>query len=190
MSKNILIIDGSPKKRGNTSKLVEWFSEGARSSDGKVEVIRAASLKSKSNGCVSCRKCQKIKEYECVINDDVKQVLRKIAKADAIVFATPLYFYGPSAQLKMVIDRMFSLYKWDNSADTFETPLMGKTMVLLLSAYEDIGLDIVERSFKLIADYSGMKFRSLIVPDAGESAEIEKIKGIKKKAYDLGKRKA
>lgn len=188
MSKYILIINGSPKENGNTAKLVEWFVEGARPNCGKVEIIRAASLKFKSNGCISCRKCQKIKEYECVINDDVKKVLKKIAKADAIVFATPLYFYGPSAQLKLIIDRMFSLYKWDNTTNTFETPMRGKSMILLLSAYEDIGLDIVEKSFKLIADYSEMKFRSLLVPNARESTEIERLKGIRKRVIDFGRK--
>jgi len=190
MSKNILVLNGSPKKNGNTAKLVEWFAEGARSNRGKVEIICVASLKFKSNGCTSCRRCQKTKAYECVINDDAKDVLKKIAKADTIVFATPLYFYGPSAQLKLIIDRMFSLYKWNNAANTFETPMRGKSMLLLLSAYEDVGLDIVETTFKLIADYSDMKFRSLLVPNAKESAEINKLKGIRKKAVDFGRESA
>ncbi|MDD5773095.1 MAG: flavodoxin family protein [bacterium] len=188
MVKNILILNGSPKKNGNTSTLVEWFVQGASLNGGKVEIIRTALLKSKSNGCISCRRCQKLKEYECVINDDVKEVLKKMAKADVIVFATPLYFYGPSTQLKLIIDRMFSLYKWDNSTDTFESPMRGKTMVLLLSAYENIGLDIVKKSFALIAGYSEMKFKSLLVPDAGESGEILKLKGIREKAIALGKK--
>ncbi len=190
MPKKILILNGSPKKNGNTAKLVEWFAKGARQNRGKVEIIRAASLKFKANGCASCRACQKLNEYECVINDGVKKVLKKMAKADAIVFATPLYFYGPSAQLKLIIDRMFSLYKWDNTTDTFESPMKGKSMILLLSAYEDIGLDIVKKSFKLIADYSEMKFSSLLVANARESGEIVKLKGICKKAIDFGKKSA
>ncbi|MFA6216465.1 MAG: flavodoxin family protein [Candidatus Omnitrophota bacterium] len=188
MSKKILILNGSPKKKGNTAKLVEWFAKGARLNSGKVEIIRVASLKFKSAGCISCRLCQKLKEYECVINDDVKEVLKKMAQADTIVFATPLYFYGPSAQLKLVIDRMFSLYKWNNTTNTFETPMRGKSMILLLSAYEDIGLDIVEKQFKLIADYSDMKFRSFLVGNAKESAEIVKLKGIQKRVIDFGKK--
>jgi len=64
----------------------------------------------------------------------------------------------------------------------------GKTMVLLLSAYEDIGLKNVEESFRLIADYSEMKFLSLLVPDARESGEILELKGIREKALALGKK--
>ncbi|MDD5432493.1 MAG: NAD(P)H-dependent oxidoreductase [Candidatus Omnitrophica bacterium] len=188
MPKKILILNGSPKRNGNTAKLVEWLAKGARIKKGKVEIIRAALLKSKSNGCTSCRSCQKMKEYECVIKDDIREVLKKMAQADVIVFATPLYFYGPSAQLKLIIDRMFSLYKWDNTTDTFESPMRGKSMCLLLSAYEDIGLDIIEKSFKLIADYSDMKFYSLLVPNAKESGEIVNLKGISKRAIHLGKK--
>lgn len=188
MPKKILVLNGSPKRNGNTAKLAGWFAEGARSKGADVEIVRAAFLKYRSSGCVSCRRCQKIKEYECAIDDDARPVLKKMAKADVIVFATPLYFYGPSAQLKVIIDRMFSLYKWDNTTDTFESPLKGKTMALLLSAYENTGLGNVERSFRIIADYSEMKFKSFLVPDARESGEVVKLKDIRKKTAGFGKK--
>lgn len=188
MAKKIIVISGSPKKNGNTAALVEWFSDGARSGGAKVEVVNAAFLKYKSNGCTSCRACQKSRKYECVIKDDARSVLKKMAAADVTVMATPLYFYSASAQLKLVMDRMFSLYKWDNRTDTFTTPLEGKTLVLLGSAYEDIGLDTLEKPFRLTADYSGMNFRSLLVPDAGESGDIRQMKGIREKAFAFGKK--
>jgi len=190
MPKKILILSGSPVKNGNTAQLVKWFCEGASSKGAQIEVVNTASLKYKSNGCTSCRQCQKIKKYECVIDDEAKPVLAKMAFVDVIVMATPLYFYASSAQLKLVMDRMFSLYKWDNQAKTMTTPLKGRTMVLLASAFEDIALDTLEKSFAITADYSGMKFKSLLVPNAGESGEIVKLKGIKKKAVALGKKVA
>ncbi len=187
MPKKIFILIGSHRRNGNTAALAEWFAEGARSKGAKVESVNAAYLKYKSTGCVSCRACQKSAKYECVINDDAKKVLIKMAGSDAIVMATPLYFYSSSAQLKLVMDRMFSLYKWDNKTDTFTTPLKGKTLILLGSAYEDIGLDILKMPFKLTADYSGMKFKSLLVPNAGESGDIRKLRGIREKARALGR---
>ncbi len=187
MSKKILIINGSPVKNGNTATLVDWFAEGARAKGADVEIVNAAFLKYKSNGCISCRKCQKIKNYLCVIKDDAQPVLQKMAKADSIVMATPLYFYGPSAQLKLVMDRMFSLYKWDNKAGTMKTPLKGKTFALIASAFEDIGLDNLEKPFAITADYSDMKFKSLLVANAGESGEVNKLAGIKGKAIAFGK---
>jgi len=188
MARNILVINGSPVKKGNTAMLVDWFCAGARETGARVEVVNAAFLKYKSNGCISCRKCQKIKEYRCVIADDAQPVLERMAQADVILMATPLYFYGPSAQLKLIMDRMFSLYKWDNKADTMVTPLKGKTFALIASAFEDIGLDNLEKPFALTADYSGMKFESLLVPNAGESSEVVKIPGIREKAAAFGKK--
>jgi multimeric flavodoxin WrbA len=183
----ILIISGSPKKDGNTAALIKWFKQGALSNQAQVEVIHAAFLKYKTNGCTACRTCQKRTEYECAIEDEASPVLTKIAQADVIVFATPLYFFSASAQTKLILDRMFSLYKWDNETDKFTTPLKGKTMVLIASAYEDVGLDALEKPFKLTADYTGMKFRSLLVPNAGVSGEIKSKSRWQKRTIAFGK---
>jgi multimeric flavodoxin WrbA len=190
MPKKILIFSGSPIKNGNTAQLVKWFCQGARSRKAQIELVNTAFLKYKSTGCTSCRKCQKIEKYECLINDEAKPVLAKMALVDVIVMATPLYFYASSAQLKLLMDRMFSLYKWDNKANTMITPLKGKTLVLLASAFEDVGLDILEKSFAITANYSGMKFASLLVSNAGESGEIGKVQGVRKKTIALGKKVA
>lgn len=190
MAKRILILSGSPQKDGNTVTLVNWFAEGARLKRAELEIVPTAFLKYKSNGCTSCRRCQELATYECVIDDQAKPVLAKMADVDVIVMATPLYFYGPSAQLKLVFDRMFSLYKWDNKTGTMQTPLKGKTLVVLASAYEDIGIDALLKPFALTADYTGMKFESLFISNAGESGDIRKKTGVREKAAELGKKVA
>ena len=186
MPKKILVVSGSPKKDGNTAALISWFAEEAGSKSADVEIVAIPSLKNKSSGCISCRKCQTLEKYECVINDDLKPVLKKMTEADVIVMATPLYFFSASAQLKLLFDRMFCLYKWDNAAGTVKTPLGGKTLVLLASAYEDIGLDALEAPFKLTANYTKMRFKSLLVPNAGVSGEIRKNSDVRGKAFSLG----
>ncbi len=185
--KKILIISGSPQKDGNTRRLAAWFTEGVPSEKGQVELVDAASLRHKVAGCASCRACQKAERYGCVIDDEVSGVLARIARADVIVMATPLYFFGPSAQLKIVFDRMFSLYKWDNAAKTMKTVLKGKTLVLLGSAFEDVGLDALEKPFALTAEYSGMAFKSLVVANAGVSGDLARKPGIREQAAALGK---
>jgi multimeric flavodoxin WrbA len=190
MAKKILILSGSPKKDGNTRALVDWFSEGARSKGAQIEIVHTAFLKYKTTGCASCRMCQNLDKYECVIDDGAKPVLAKMAGVDVIVMATPLYFFAASAQLKLVFDRMFSLYKWDNEAGTMETPLKGKILILIASAFEDVGLDALEKPFALTADYTGMKFESLLVPNAGVSGDIKNKPGIRRKAIALGKKAA
>ncbi|MDD2866489.1 MAG: flavodoxin family protein [Candidatus Omnitrophica bacterium] len=184
--KKILILSASPVKDGNTSTLVNWFVEGATSKGAAVDIVATAFLKYKATGCTSCRRCQTIKEYACVIKDEASPVLAKMAEADVIVMASPLYFYGVSAQLKLVMDRMFSLYKWDNEAGTMTTPLKGKKLVLIASAYEDIGLDAMEKPFVLTADYSGMGFESLLVPNAGESGDVKTQAAAREKAVAMG----
>lgn len=190
MPKKILILSGSPKKDGNTASLVNWFAEGARSKAAEVEIVHTAFLKYKSAGCTSCRVCQKTEKYECAVNDEAKPVLKKMADVDVIVMATPLYFFAASAQLKLVLDRMFSLYKWDNEAGTVRTPLTGKTLVLMASAYEDVGLDALEKPFALTAGYTGMKFMSLLAANAGVSGGIRDNADMREKAVALGEKAA
>jgi len=188
MPKKILVLSGSPRKNGNTALLVKWFSQGARSKGAQVDIVNTAFLKYKTTGCMSCRMCQKLKEYECVVNDEAKPVLAKIAKVDVVVMATPLYFFSASAQLKLIFDRMFSLYKWDNDAGTMKTPLKGKTFVLIASAFEDVGLGALERPFALTASYTKMKFKSLLIPNAGESGDVKDRANIRNKAIAFGKK--
>ena len=186
MAKNILIISGSPKKDGNTAALVEWFTEGALSTGSRVDEVRAADLKPKFAGCTSCRACQDLPAYRCVIKDDVSECLARFPGADVIVMASPLYFFGASAQLKVVMDRMFSLYKWDNITGAMDTPLKGKTLVFLGSGFEDVGLDVLEKPFQLTAEYTGMAYASLVIPNAGVSGEIRNKPGVREQAIALG----
>lgn len=188
--KKILVISGSPKKDGNTAALVEWFAEGARAGGAEVEHVNAAALETKINGCQSCRACQKRKEYGCVFKDGVAETLGKMAAADTVVMASPLYFFAASAQIMHVLDRMFSLYKWDNDKGTMETVLKGKTFAVIASAYEGVGLDALEKPFKLTADYTGMKYASLLVPNAGTSGEVRNRHGIKEKTAAFGRQLA
>ena len=122
-----------------------------------------------------------------MIEDEAKPVLAKMALADIIVMATPLYFFSASAQLKLVLDRMFSLYKWDNKAKTMNTVLKGKTLVLIASAYEDAGLEALEKPFILIAEYSGMHYKSLLIANAGVSGDIKDNQAFRFRAVALGK---
>jgi multimeric flavodoxin WrbA len=186
MSGKIVIINGSPKSNGNTSRLAEWFAEGCRSKGVDVEIFNVGSFTFTTCGCNSCRACQKLPGYECIIKDKAQPVLEKMIAADVIVMATPLYFFAMSAQMKVIVDRMFSLYKWDNAAGTMKTCLKGKTLVLLASAFEAVGLDALEKPFSLTAEYSGMSFRSLLIANAGVSGDIVKAAGAREKAFRLG----
>ena len=98
---NIVVLQGSPNLSGSTAILVEEFARGARVAGHTVERVDVDRLKIRPcTGCVACGY-----EGPCVVRDDMQDLRAKLLAADMIVFATPLYYYGMSAQLKTVIDR-------------------------------------------------------------------------------------
>ena len=99
---NILILSGSPRKNGNTDLLVEAFSKGA-SEKHHVEVVSVHDYQ--ANPCMGCNVCFTSEGNTCVQKDGMSIIYSKLANADMLVIASPVYFYGLSAQLKAVIDR-------------------------------------------------------------------------------------
>ena len=102
--KNIVVIVGSPRKNGNTELLADAFIEGARSAGNTVDKISV--IGKKIGGCIGCNACCRDAEHRCIQHDDMEDCYRRLSAADAIVIATPIYFYGVSSQLKSLIDRL------------------------------------------------------------------------------------
>ncbi len=99
--KNVLILNGSPRKNGYTSDLIETIKSNLNEKIN-VEVFECHVANIKY--CTDCRHCEK--NYSCIIDDEMQVLYKKIEKADVLIFATPVYFYNVSAQLKTVIDRL------------------------------------------------------------------------------------
>lgn len=99
----IVILSGSPRKGGNTDMLVNAFLKGVKGGD-EVEVLRVCDMKIAA--CVACDYCKKNDKHVCAIKDDVSRFYSALNTADAVVIATPLYFFGASAQLMSAIDRL------------------------------------------------------------------------------------
>lgn len=106
MKKNILILVGSPRKGGNTDILANAFIEGALKAGHEVEKIPLQTYN--INGCLGCDFCVR-NQGMCVQKDDMQMVYDKLNKADVVVLATPLYFFGFSSQIKAIIDRFYAL---------------------------------------------------------------------------------
>lgn len=109
MPKNILIVTASLRPNSNSDALAEAFARGAQTAGHTVESI---SLKTKHiafcQGCLACQHTQK-----CVIQDDAISIAEKVKAADVLVFATPVYYYGLSGQLKTLLDRCNPLFTAD-----------------------------------------------------------------------------
>lgn len=107
MNKKVLVLSGSPRRAGNSDLLCDQFIKGAAEAGNKVEKISLGDKK--INFCTACYGCKR-NSGECVIDDDMAEILEKMIIADVIVMATPVYFYSINAQMKTLIDRTVSRY--------------------------------------------------------------------------------
>lgn len=127
MGKKILVLNGSPRKNGNTAALIDNFVRGAQESGNTVTRVDLQSIK--YSPCIGCLKGGKDPESPCVQKDDMDKVYPAYKDADVIILASPLYYWSFSAQLKGAIDRLFAV-----------TEEMGKTPIkdcMLIIAAED-----------------------------------------------------
>lgn len=129
--KNILIISSSPRKNGNSQMLCEQFKRGAEEKGHMVTLVRL--MEKRIGFCRACDGCMR-NGGTCVLNDDMAEILKLFQEADVLVLATPVYFYGISAQMKTFIDRTYPI--WQH--------LGKKEVYYIISA--GLGEDIIERS--------------------------------------------
>lgn len=104
--KKVLIISSSPRKDGNSEQLCRQFYQGAVEAGHSCELV--ALRDKKINYCLGCYACTKL--GHCFQKDDMNELAAKMQEADVIVFATPVYFYSMSGQLKVFIDRLVQNY--------------------------------------------------------------------------------
>ena len=122
--KKVIVISTSLRRGSNSDMLADQFAEGAKAAGNEVEKI---SLVGKNiQFCKGCLGCQKL--GHCVINDDVNDIMAKVLKADVVCWATPIYYYEMSGQMKTLIDRMNAMYEQDYAF---------RDVYLLITAAED-----------------------------------------------------
>ncbi|NOQ26640.1 MAG: hypothetical protein GQ564_14875 [Bacteroidales bacterium] len=131
--KKILILDGSTRKQGNTSILLQHFIDGAKNNTENIEQVQAKDVDIKY--CNGCLRCNLIKRCS-IRDDDWTDLSEKINEADVLVFASPIYFHYVSAPLKNIIDRFRSFFHVQiTETGLIHTPYKkwNKDFVLLLS---------------------------------------------------------
>ncbi len=107
--KKVIVISTSLRAGSNSDMLADKFIEGALAAGNEVEKI---TLSGKSIGfCKGCLACQKL--GKCVIDDDANAIMQKVLEADVVCWATPIYYYEMSGQMKVLIDRMNAMYSLD-----------------------------------------------------------------------------
>ncbi|UCD65529.1 MAG: flavodoxin family protein [Deltaproteobacteria bacterium] len=103
---DVLVFLGSPRKKGNSEILTNAMLEGVRQAGGSPEIIRLCDLE--ISPCISCGGCDKT--GKCVVEDDMIPLLKKIIVTDKVILASPIYFYGITAQAKAFVDRTQALW--------------------------------------------------------------------------------
>lgn len=107
MGKKILVLNGSPRLKGNTAMLCEEFIKGAESAGHTVTRIDLQRLE--IHGCLGCMKGGKDKASPCVQKDGMENIYPAYVEADIVVLASPLYYWSISGQLKTAFDRLFAV---------------------------------------------------------------------------------
>ena len=133
MSKEIIILNGSPRKNGNTSALVKAFTEGAEVAGNTVTEFFLDKMN--IHGCKGCFGGGKNPDSPCVQKDDMDKIYPAYKKADIVVLATPLYYWTISGQLKCAFDRLFAVAECD---ENYANP---KKQCALLMAAEGYGFE-------------------------------------------------
>lgn len=175
---NIVILQGSPNRDGSTAILCEEFARGAREAGhavARIDVVRA-DVKP-CTGCVACGYGAR----PCVQRDGMVAILDKILAADLIVFATPLYYYGMTAQLKAVVDRFCS----ENSA------IMGKHLssILLAVAWnaDSWTFDALEAHYDTLVRYLSMHDCGRVLGYGCGTPSMTRASKAPRQAYELGR---
>lgn len=182
----ITTLLGSAKKKGNTATVLGWVEEELQSLGHDVERIY---LNNKSiRGCLGCAKCRENpNEIACVQNDDAVEIMEQMISSEVVLFASPIYFWGFSAQIKALIDRGYSLVT--NYHKPGHTSLMeGKRIGLLVTgagSYEE-NAEGMFTAFDRIVDFLlARKSGELYVGECSVPAELSEE--VKNKALELAR---
>jgi len=149
----IITIFGSPRKDGNTAKVLSMFEDKV-GKDHEVERINITQYK--VGGCLGCYKCQEKKgEPGCVQKDDALTIFEKMIQADAIVYASPLYCWSFTSQMKPLIDRHFCLVT-DYGTPDHDSLISGKPAALLVTCAGPVedNCDAIQSIFTGFTDYA------------------------------------
>lgn len=173
----IVILMGSPNRKGSTNILVENFMKGAEEAGHICEGIDVCHANiHPCTGCVACGF-----EGPCVQKDDVEMIRQKLLASDMVVFATPLYYYGMSAQLKMVVDRFCA----------FNSSLNGRHLksALLTVAWnaDDWTFEALVSHYKTLVRYINFEDKGMVLGHGCGSVGMTQRSKYPQEAYELGR---
>jgi multimeric flavodoxin WrbA len=184
--RRIVIVKGSPRRGGNSVVLAEQVAAGAEEAGGQVESFTLHQMEIKP--CDACDVCQGEPYRGCIIDDDMQLLYPKLWEADALVIASPIYWFTISAQTKLFMDRCYGLVDAEGWA------LHGKQIGIILTygdsdPYNSGAINAI-RTFQDGFGYVGAEIAGLVYGSASDPGEIRGNEAVMRQAYELGRRLA
>jgi multimeric flavodoxin WrbA len=160
----ILALIGSPRKGSNTDLLVDMVMEGARTKGHSTDKLYLYDYDIRP--CVDCRGCKR-GDYRCALKDGMQDIYPKLSDADLVIFGTPVYWYGPTAKMKLLVDRLRPFIAGGG--------LKGrKGMIVVPSEEGEECCGPLQEMFRMSFHYLGMESAGEFLASAYERAEIKK----------------
>ena len=167
---NILFLNGSPRPNSNTRAALEAIAKGMQEKNptAAIKILNVSEFHIAP--CHACDSCQK-NGGTCVIHDDTPAIVQEIVDADLIIFGSPVYWWGISSQLKMVLDRSYA-----RAADLMQAKKSIGSVAVGGAELDDPEYRIIRDQFRCIGDYLGyctLFHESISAGEAGELAMRE-----------------
>ncbi|MEI7637264.1 MAG: flavodoxin family protein [Syntrophus sp. (in: bacteria)] len=184
MAKKVLVLLGSPRRKGNSAILADQITKGTRSAKARVETIYLQGKKIAP--CKACFTCQKKNSKGCSIQDDMQDLYPKLIEADAWVIASPVYWFTMSAQTKIFLDRCFALPAYQDE------PFKGKRIAIAMTYGGedpfDSGCVNALRTFQDAFGYTESNIVGMVYGSAMDAGRIKLNEKVMQEALALGKK--
>ena len=167
----ITILNGSPRKE-NTAAMAEAFKQGAEAAGHEVEILHVGKMK--INGCLACEYCHGKGAGKCIQKDDLEKLMPAYLESDMIVFASPIYYFAPTAQLEAAWQRVYCIGK----------PAKATKAALLLSSGSG-AYDAAIAQYKAFTGYVGIQDMGVCTATGDENKSEAKLAEIKAFAKTL-----
>ena len=180
----VLVLMASPRARGNSTILAGEAAKGAKDAGATVEAFRLAKLK--IGPCLACDGCRRPGARGCVRKDDIQLLHAKLRASDALIIASPVYWFTMSGQAKLFMDRLYAF-----GAETYK-PLKGKRIGIIMT-YGDAdpfvsGAVNAFRSFQDAFAYVGAPIKGMVYGTADKPGDVRANESLMKEAYALGRK--
>ncbi len=184
--KRVVVLLGSPRKKGNSTVLANQIVQGVESVGAKVETVYLNGLNIKP--CQGCYVCKMEDSTGCAVDDDMQSLYPKLVESDAWIIASPVYWFNMSAQTKIFIDRCFALWNEDP-----ETNPMYKKRIAIAMSYGDSdpftsGCVNALRSFQDAYGFAGATIVGMVYGSAEDPGEIASNTELMARAEEIGKK--